>query len=258
MKVFRTYLTDWKFYFKLIFGLFLTATLLYTWLDPLINGITVPDAEKTEAPNWIWFTQDKGDYTLNFLSYFTIQTNIFVALWFVLSAVFHNQEGKKSSKWFGPYMALGVTAFITITGLIYTTMLLPTQTDRTGFYFWYTNVVEHMIAPIVMVVYFLVFMNKEKGSVLETKLFLKEKLWMFYLYPIIWLVVMLLRGEFRHQAGKAYAYQYFFINVHKDSYGLPGWAWLIIALAIIALIIIGFTSLYNWVIYKQQGKTKNK
>lgn len=256
MKIFKSYLIDWKFYFKLFFGLFLTATLLYTWLDSLINGITLTDAEKASAPNWEWYIQDKGDYTLNFLSYFTIQTNIFVALWFVLSAIFHNKEGKKSSKWFGPYVALGVTTFITITGVIYNTMLLPTQLGRTGFHFWYTTVVEHMVSPIVMIVYFLAFMNKEKGSVLETKGFLKEKLWLFYLYPIIWLVVMLIRGEFRYQAGKAYAYQYFFINVHETSYGLPGWAWLIIAFVIIVLIIVGFTSLYNSLIYKQQGKTK--
>lgn len=234
----------------------MTATLIYTWAEPLVNGITVSDAEKEVAPNWEWFVQDKGDYTLNFFSYFTVQTNIFVALWFVLSAIFHNQEGKKTSKWFGPYMALGVTTFITITGLIYNTMLLPTQTDQTGFYFWFTSCVEHMVTPIVMIVYFLAFMNKEKGSVFETKVFLKQELVIFYLYPIVWLVVMLIRGEFRHQAGKAFAYQYFFINVHEKSYGLPGWSWLIIAFVIIFLIILGFTTLYNWVIYKQQGKIK--
>lgn len=256
MKVFKSYLTDWKFYFKLLFGLFLTSVLLYNWLSPLINGITVTDDDKVGAPNWEWFIQDKGDYTLNFLSYFTIQTNIFVALWFVLSAIFHNQEGKKTSKWFGPYMALGVTTFITITGVIYNTMLLPTQIDRTGFYFWFTSCVEHMVTPIVMIVYFLAFMNKEKGSVLPTKEFLTKKLWMFYLYPVIWVLVMLIRGEFRYQAGKVYAYQYFFINIHKESYGLAGWAWLIIAVVLIFLIVLGVTFLYNWIIFKQQGKTK--
>lgn len=256
MQVFKSYLTDWRFYFKLLFGLFLTATLVYTWAEPLANGIVVPDHEKEVAEHWEWFLIDKGDYTLNFFSYFTIQTNIFVALWFLLSAIFHNQEGKKASKWFGPNMALGVTTFITITGLIYNTMLLPTHVDRTGFYFWFTSSVEHMVAPIVMIVYFLAFMQKEKGSVLEMKTFLKEKLVICYIYPIVWLVVMLIRGEFRYQAGKAYAYQYFFINVHEKSYGLAGWAWLIIALAIIFLIILGFTTLYNWVIYKQQGKKK--
>lgn len=254
MKVFESYLKDWKFYFKLIFGLFLIGVLTYTWLQPLITGITIPDSEKENAANWEWFIQDKGDYTLNFFSYFTIQTNIFVALWFLLSAIYHGEEGKKNSKWFGPYMALGVTTLITITGLIYNTMLLPTQTDRTGFYFWFTSVVEHMVAPIVMIVYFLVFMKKEKGSVLGTKAFLKDKMIMFYIYPIVWLVVMLIRGEFRYQAGKVFAYQYFFINVHQKSYGLAGWAWLIIALAIIFLIILGFSSLYNWILYKQQNK----
>lgn len=254
MKVFEGYLKDWKFYFKLLFGLFLAGTIIYTWLEPMINGIIVPDSEKEVSPNWEWFVQDKGDYTLNFFSFFTIQTNIFVAIWFLVLAIYHDQEGKKTSKWCGPYMALGVTTLITITGLIYNTMLLPTQINMKGFYFWFTSVIENMIAPIVMIVYFLAFMTKEKGSVLETKAFLKDKLIMFYIYPIIWLVVMLIRGEFRYRVGKAFAYQYFFINVHKKSYGLAGWVWLIIALAIIFLIVLGFSTLYNWILYRQQKK----
>ncbi|WJG69853.1 hypothetical protein [Spiroplasma ixodetis] len=37
---------DWKFYFKLGFGLFFLAVLLYGLLSPLINEITVTDQQK--------------------------------------------------------------------------------------------------------------------------------------------------------------------------------------------------------------------
>lgn len=260
MQDLKVYLRDWKFYFKLIFGLFFAAVLLYHWLNPLINGINVTDEQKADARNWEWFTQDKGDYTLNFVSFFTIQTNIMVVLWLIFSAIYHKQEGKTNSKWFGTYMALGITTFITITFIVFNTMLLPTPAvlNQTTFFFWFTNVIEHMVVPIIMIVYFVFFMNKEKGSVLSNKMYWQKHLLIYYSYPIIWLFIMLVRGEFRYQAGKVWAYQYFFINIHKTSFGLAGWIWLIIAAVFIILIIFGISTLFNSVAYKQQIQSKSK
>lgn len=263
MLTFKDYLKDWRFYFKLFFGLFFLAVLLYHWLNPIINGIYLTDEQKAEARNWEWFIQDKGDYTLNFLSYFTIQTNIMVALWLILSALFHDQEGKQTSKWFNNYMALAVTTYITITFVVFNTMLLPRLLNRVGFFFWFTLIIEHILVPIVMIVYYLFFMKKEKTTVLATKAYLNKYLIVYYFYPLFWLIIMLIRGEFRYHAGKAIPYQYFFINVHSATYGLPGWLWLIIAMFIVGILIFGISTLFNLVAYKSQGqqtkaKVKNK
>ncbi|WP_342272918.1 Pr6Pr family membrane protein [Spiroplasma endosymbiont of Acasis viretata] len=201
---------DWKFYFKLGFGLFFLAVLLYGLLSPLINGITVTDQQKKDARNWMWFTEDKGDFILNYFSFFTIQTNVFVIIWLISSAIFWEQEGRINSKWFGQYMTLAVTTFITITGIVFNVMLLPTLVNQLQtFYAWFTNIVQHIVVPIIMIIYFFI-MPREQGSVFTTKEFWKKRMWMYYIYPVIWAVIMLIRGEFRWQAGKVWAYQYFF------------------------------------------------
>ncbi|MBP1525419.1 MAG: hypothetical protein H9Q65_02290 [Spiroplasma ixodetis] len=56
----------------------------------------------------MWFTEDKGDFILNYFSFFTIQTNVFVIIWLISSAIFWEQEGRINSKWFGQYMTLAV------------------------------------------------------------------------------------------------------------------------------------------------------
>lgn len=250
-----TIFKDWRFYFKLGFGLLFTITLLYGWLSPIINGITVSDSQKKDAINWSWFVQDKGDFSLNYLSFFTIQTNILVALWFVFGTIFHNREGKSDSRWFGHCMTLGITTFITITGIIFNTMLLPAMyKDIHGFYGWFTNVIEHMVCPLVAIIYFVFFMNRNKTAILATKPFWKKYLWRYYVYPIIWAIIMLIRGEFRYNAGKAWDYQYFFLNVHKTSFGIPGVIWLLIVIVFISIIIFAVSTLFNIITYRQVNK----
>lgn len=247
----KNYFKEWKFYFKLGFGLFFLAVLLYGLLSPLINGITVSEQQKTDARNWQWFTQDKGDYILNYFSFFTIQTNIFVSLWLIFAAIFYEQEGKINSRWFGQYMALAITTYITITGLVFNVMLLPTIINQlTTFYQWFTNVVQHMVVPIVMIIYFFM-MARDHNSVLPTKQFWKKRMGYYYIYPIVWVIVMEIRGEFRWQAGKVWAYQYFFLNFHKSFYGLAGGIWFLIATVFIILIIFGISTLFNWINFKQ-------
>jgi len=250
---YQTKFQDWRFYFKMGFGIFFTMTLLYAWLSPLINGINLIGDPNPPAVNGNWFIHDKGDFSFNLLSFFTIETNIFVALWLICAAIFHEREGKADSKWFGQYMALAITTLIAITGIVYNTMLLPVITP-VGFYGWFTNIVFHMVCPPVMVIYFLFLMKREKTTVLTTQLFWRKHLWKYFIYPISWSIVMLIRGEFRYEAGKAWAYQYFFINLHKTSFGIPGTGWFVIAFIFISGIIFGVSTLFNWITYRRIAK----
>jgi len=251
----KTIFKDWRFYFKLGFGCFFAATVLYTWLNPLINGIKVTPEQIAQWPNASWIQKDKGDFTFHIFSFFTIQTNIMVILWFILGAIFHDREGKIDSRWFGQYMTLAITTYITITGIIFNTMLLPFLTIE-GFYGWFTNVVEHMVCPVVAIVYFLCFMKREKGSVLTSQLFWKKYLWKYFIYPIVWVIVMMIRGEFRYEAGKFWPYPYFFMNVHESTGGIAGGIWLAIAAIFIIAIVLGISTLFNWIAYKQLAKQK--
>ncbi|MBW3058338.1 hypothetical protein [Spiroplasma poulsonii] len=66
----------------------------------------------------------------------------------------------------------------------------------------------------------------------------------------------MIRGEFRWQAGKAFTYQYFFLNVHKSLAVIPGVVWFIIAVIAIAGLVFGLGTLYNFCSYKFVNKKK--
>lgn len=252
MLTFKDYLKDWRFYFKFFFGLFFFAVLVYDWIIPLIDGVELTEEQKLEAKNWEWFIQDKGDYTLSFLSFFHIQTNIMIALWLFFSAFFHDQEGKKESRWFNSYITLALTTYIIITSIIFNAFQLPNLINRTDFYFWFTIIVENIVAPIIMLFYYLFFMKKENNAVLSTKEYWHNYLVIYYVYPIVWLLFVLIRGEFRYDAGKVLAYQYFFINIHKTTNCFPGWFWFTIFVVSLSLLIFIISTLFNWISYKQQ------
>lgn len=241
---------NWRFYYRILFGLLILGMLFYTLFNGLINGITVPDDEKENAKNWEWFTQDKGDYTLNFFTFFTTQTNILVGSWLFFSALLENNEKMKVKKLWNYHVVLGITIYISITGIIFNTLLLPTVIKNTSVIFWLTTGTAHMLCPIVMIVYF-ILMPKNNRKILPMKQFIRHKLGFYYIYPICWVVIMLIRGEFRYQAGKAYAYQYFFLNTHKTTFGMSGAIWLVIATIFILSIIFVLSYLYNWLSLKQ-------
>lgn len=249
------FLKDWKFYFKLLFGLYITAVLLYDYLSPLFNGITVPISQQTDpaTSNWRWFINDYGDYSFNFLSFFTTQSNILVALWMIFGAVFWQKEGKNTSRILNVYTSLAITTYISITGVVYNAILLPVNVP-TGANQWFIEMSLHTLSPILMLVYFLFFMKKENELLLKTKEFIKTKIWFFFIYPIIWITVMMIRGEFRHHAHKAWPYQYFFMDVHQSFHGIPGYVIFIIAFIAIFTLIGLVAILWNYVIIKLNKK----
>ncbi|WP_424526991.1 hypothetical protein [Spiroplasma endosymbiont of Glossina fuscipes fuscipes] len=82
-----------------------------------MHGITIT----VKNPAWSEeatknFINDKGDYTFNYFSYFTIQSNLLVLAWLVGAGLFPKYEGK--NKWLGYNMTLAITIYISITFLI--------------------------------------------------------------------------------------------------------------------------------------------
>ncbi|WP_368486124.1 Pr6Pr family membrane protein [Spiroplasma sp. DGKH1] len=236
---------DWRVYYKLFFGGLIGAVCLYGWISPLVNGITIPSNVEWSNEASQNFMKDKGDFTFNYFSFFTIQTNILVWVWLLAAGLFPKYEGK--NKWLGYNMALAITVYISITFLIYNAMLLPAgqPTNAKG---WFLTVIQHMVCPIAMIVYFLFMMPK--NEITPNRQYWNKQVWKLYFYPILWGIFNMIRGEFRWQAGKAYPYQYFFLNVHKPFAGLPGAAWFVIAIIIIAGLVFGLATLYNTICYK--------
>ncbi len=143
---------------------------------------------------------DVPEMIIRFFTFFTILTNILVALYFTSSAF------KLKSIPFNWYSYKGtltaITAFIFIVGLVYQLVLRkvwqPTGLQRI------VDELLHTIIPLYVLIYW--FFNINKND-LQIKSILK---WL--LYPVLYLLFVLIRGNFSGY------YPYPFINVSEIGY----------------------------------------
>ena len=117
----------------------------------------------------------------NFFGYFTIQSNLFVAVAFALSLVAAARNTRSA-------LALSVlrgaaTVYIATTGVVYNTLL--TNVDVSTSVSW-SNDVLHRVVPVWVVLDWLLFSDRAR--------LLLRHVWWFLLYPAVWLVVVLVRG----------------------------------------------------------------
>ena len=137
---------------------------------------------------------------IRFFSYFTILTNILVA---VCSTVLLLNAKKGSNNFFsksGTITAIAIN--IAIVGIIYNIILRALWKFEE--FQWMVNEILHLIIPLLFIILWLVFIPKGK-------LPLKSVLaWL--LYPLVYLVFILIRGNFSS------FYPYPFIDVNNIGY----------------------------------------
>ncbi|MBT2502909.1 Pr6Pr family membrane protein [Curtobacterium sp. ISL-83] len=117
----------------------------------------------------------------NFFGYFTIQSNIMIALAFALTLVAaarRKREGTGASLFRG-----AATVYMATTGIVYTTLLTGVDVSTSV---WWPNDVLHKIMPVYAVLDWLLFSDRSR--------LLLRQVWWFLLYPAVWLVVVLIRG----------------------------------------------------------------
>lgn len=165
---------------------------------------------------------------VNFLSYFTIETNILVFVTLLLSAV-ALAAGKNGRL---DILRSAVTVYILIVGIGFAVLLAGTDGVKLTAVPW-DNIVLHYIMPVAMLVDFLVDRPKSKLS------FKKSLLWL--LFPVVYVGYSLLRGPIVGW------YPYPFLNPDVNGYGAVMIT--ILGLLVLSLILIG-------VITKLLNKTK--
>ena len=143
---------------------------------------------------------DIPEMVIRFFSFFTILTNILVALYFTASAF---RLKTILFKWLLSKGALtAITAFIFIVGLVYQIVLRsvwqPTGLQRI------VDELLHTLIPIYVIIYWCFNINKND---LQLKPIL---LWL--LYPLIYIIFILIRGHFSGY------YPYPFLNVVEIGY----------------------------------------
>ncbi|AHI52936.1 Pr6Pr family membrane protein [Spiroplasma culicicola] len=267
-------LKDWKFWFKVIGALNIIGFLIYQYISGIlsIDTIKMDDEGNPIYSSWAIFKPEGGEpigydyfgYTLNFFSYFTIQSNIFIAVWFIVAATKHRYQigENKNSFVLSRTVTLLLTVYIMITGVIFNFLLLPPIAAKGGLSaeFWITNTAIHTLSPLMMLIY-VMFFNTIKYEKRGYGAFFKKEFGLGMAYPLVYLFFALIRGEMVYRAygsdwslaQKHSGYPYFFLEIHNPNAlaGLPGIAWLFIAAIAIIAIIIGFGQLTNYFINRK-------
>lgn len=136
------------------------------------------------------------EMTIRFFSYFTILTNILVALYFTYQAIAKKNEKHIFNR---PATLTAITVYITVVGLVYQ-VVLRNAWQPTGL----QKIVDellHTIIPVLVIIYWLLY---EQKSVLRHRIMAK-----FLLYPLMYLTFILVRGQLSG------FYPYPFINVSE-------------------------------------------
>jgi hypothetical protein len=117
----------------------------------------------------------------NFFGYFTIQSNILIALAFAITlvAAARRRRGDLRVSLFRG----ASTVYIATTGIVYNTLLVNVDVQTSV---QWSNDVLHKVLPVYAVLDWLLFSDRAK--------LLLRHVWWFLLYPAVWLVVILIRG----------------------------------------------------------------
>jgi hypothetical protein len=136
---------------------------------------------------------------IRYFSYFTILTNLLVAVCF--TSLFMKE--RKAERFFKqPSVLTAVTVYILIVGLVYN-LVLRSQWNPQGLQLLADNLL-HSITPLFALLYWIVYVPAKEISWKQTPA------WM--LYPFFYLIYIMIRGSFSN------FYPYFFIDVSKLGY----------------------------------------
>lgn len=133
---------------------------------------------------------------IRFFSYFTILTNIIVAVYFTLQAFNSVPKIKK------PGILTAITIYILIVGLVYQIILRSTW-DPKGLQRLVDELL-HTIIPILVLIYWYLYENKNRLNY--------RQILSWTIYPLLYLFYILIRGYFSD------FYPYPFINVSDLGY----------------------------------------
>lgn len=179
-----------------------------SWFAVIMQFILMIQNRQADIPETI----------IRFFSFFTILTNILVALYFTskvlhLKGSFFDIFSKNAS-------STAITSFILIVGLVYQIVLRKIWEPK-GMQMIVDELL-HTIIPIYMLGYWFFTIHKENLKL--------KNLFFWLLYPAIYLLVVMIRGYFSHY------YPYPFLNM--DQIGFQSVIMNIFGIIIITLFIM--------------------
>jgi hypothetical protein len=144
-------------------------------------------------------TTGVAEALVRFFSYFTILTNLIVAVCFTALL---QQKGKAFNFFSKGGVFTAVTVYILIVGLVYN-LVLRSIWDPQGWQLLADNLL-HTVTPLLTLLYWILY---TPANQLQWK---QSAAWL--LYPMLYLIYVLIRGSLSN------FYPYFFIDVNKLGY----------------------------------------
>ena len=161
-----------------------------------------------------------SETVIRFFSYFTILTNILVAICTTTIAMNRNN-------FFSRYKTLAATAvYITIVSLIYN-VILRSLWKFSGTQ-WYLNELEHVVVPVLFLLFWLVMVPK------NTLQFKNALPWT--IYPLVYLITVMLRGN----ASGFYPYPFIDASQLSNQQLIINCLMVCASFIVISLLFIGF------------------
>lgn len=229
---------DWRFWAKLIIGL--------AQITSIIVFITVASAVEGNI------------YAIpEHLSYYTTQTNLFSAIFFIFSAFFHHHEGK--GKFDNDQVAQIVITYMTLTILVYNINQIAAERPYhfDSWKFVMSLICEHTVIPILSIIYYLCFYDHK--NIKDLKEFSKKWVWFMvlglFIYLIVFSIIGFLGRAFHWKelygtmdgSGESSTFVYAFIDwYHGVGLFRPAWLECIVFILLINVVMIGFDYLYSF------------
>ncbi|AOX43812.1 hypothetical protein S100390_v1c04690 [Spiroplasma sp. NBRC 100390] len=180
-----------------------------------------------------------------YYSYFTTQTNYLVVLYLFISLIIIKRDLTFKLNY---QLLLAITTYITITMLVFWTGIIG-NFIKIGFtdywhmpYSWIKTIVVHLLVPILMILVYIFISSHHELK--ELKTYHKLYLWLTLIYPVLYLIMVMVRGTIRYNAGFSAetSFPYFFLNYHKYGVGV-----FIGVVFLILLLCIGLQYFYLWI-----------
>ena len=151
-----------------------------------------------------------GSNVINFVSFFTIDSNLLSAVILLIAAVY--LANKQDAPQWLLVARLSVVTYMVTTGVVYNVLLRGIELPQGSTLGW-SNEILHVVAPLYLALDWLFAPGRRPVSY--------RAIWIVVSFPLVWATYTLIRGPFVEDqvSGNAYWYPYPFLNPNATEQG---------------------------------------